>query len=357
MSNRCDNTSPRQVRDVSPGIPGPQYPYCTVPSIFYGMPNLTVAVLGAEKYSSELGKAGTSSDITLYNLKKGDVTVTCVEPVRYPEKLAPLFFAVSMARMAIVVVDRIDASFGEIVLMLQAAGITSGALILRNYITLDQLTPLIRGTVVERYELFPDDPLRLREHLLAEASTIRDPDPATLPRGAVPVDHFFPVKGVGTVVLGDVRRGTIRKHDTLRVLPTARTAQVRSIQKHDDEAPLAFPGDRVGLSLKGVEVEDLDRGYVLTTDPEITSGSTITGRGSLVQYWSAPLREGMVISIGHWMQFLPARIAFVDNSGDWRRPALTLRSEKDLVYPPGARAILHYLEGGKLRIIGTIDIT
>ncbi|MDD1719858.1 MAG: elongation factor Tu [Methanoregulaceae archaeon] len=321
------------------------------------MPNLTVAVLGADGYSRELGKAGTASDITLFNLKKGDATVTCVEPTRYPERLSPLFFAVSMAGKAVVVVDRIDPLFGETVLMLQCAGVTSGILILRNYLTPGQVAPLIKGTPLEGYEILPDDRLQLRERLLSEASEMRDPDPASLPPGAVPVDHFFPVKGVGTVILGDVRRGVIRRHDTLRVLPTTRTAQVRSIQKHDDEAQAAFPGDRVGLSLRGIEVEDLDRGYVLTGDPAITSASTITGKANLVRYWPSPLREGMVLSIGHWMQFIPARVAYVDNAGDWKRPELTLRTEKDLVYPPGARVILHHLEGGKLRIVGTLDIT
>jgi len=30
--------------------------------------------------------------------------------------------------------------------------------------------------------------------------------------------------------------------------------------------------------------------------------------------------------------------------------------EKDLVYPPNARIVLHYLEGGKLRVVGSMII-
>jgi hypothetical protein len=56
------------------------------------------------------------------------------------------------------------------------------------------------------------------------------------------------------------------------------------------------------------------------------------------------------------MQFLPARVAFVDNSGDWRWPQVTLRTSRELVYFPGDRIILHYLEGGKLRVAGTMVI-
>jgi hypothetical protein len=64
----------------------------------------------------------------------------------------------------------------------------------------------------------------------------------------------------------------------------------------------------------------------------------------------------MVIHVGHWLQFIPARVAFVDNSGDWKRPLLTLRTEVELVYFPGDRIILHYLDGGKLRVAGTLDL-
>ncbi len=51
------------------------------------MGNITVTILGAQGYGSNLAKKGTSTDITLYNLKKGEDTVTFIEPTRYPERL------------------------------------------------------------------------------------------------------------------------------------------------------------------------------------------------------------------------------------------------------------------------------
>ncbi|MDD1707724.1 MAG: elongation factor Tu [Methanoregulaceae archaeon] len=317
------------------------------------MSNLTVAVIGPEGYAHELGKKGTSSDITFYNLKKGENTITFLEPARYPERLASLFFSVSLASRAILVVDEISASFGECVVMLDCAGIRDGFLVLRNYITPEQIAPLIQGTVVEQYLPFPDDRMKIREQLIADVESMKEPEPIR-EHGAVPVDHFFNVKGIGVVVLGEVVGGRITRHENLRIHPTKKTALVRSIQKHDDDAEYATPGDRVGLALKGIETEDLDRGYVLSADPEITSSTTINGRASLVRYWPSPLKEGMVVHAGLWMQFIPARVAFVDNSGDWKRPVITLRTESELVYHPGARLILHYLDGGKLRVAGTM---
>ncbi|HPW74067.1 MAG TPA: hypothetical protein PKZ03_09220, partial [Methanothrix sp.] len=61
----------------------------------HSMSNLNVAILGAADYGKELGKKGTVSDLTFYNLKKGESTVTLIEPSRYPERIAPLFYAIS----------------------------------------------------------------------------------------------------------------------------------------------------------------------------------------------------------------------------------------------------------------------
>ena len=62
------------------------------------------------------------------------------------------------------------------------------------------------------------------------------------------------------------------------------------------------------------------------------------------------------IHIGHWMQFLNSKVDEVSDEGDWRKPTLTLTLEKELVYRSGDKAVLMYLEGGKLRVAGTIDL-
>ncbi|MDD1667444.1 MAG: elongation factor Tu [Methanomicrobiales archaeon] len=357
------------------------------------MPSLTVAVLGPPDFAKELGKKGTTSDITLYNLKRGTDSVTFIEPTRYPEKIAPLFFAVSTADRAVMVVDEVNAAFGESVLMLQCAGVAKGYLILRNYITRDQLMPLIRGTVLEGYEVFEGNLSGLRDQLLDEAAglaagpvrvgataaaagtagegntgageragagippvLVPGGRPARSCVGTVPVDHFFNVRGIGPVILGVVTSGEIRTHNTLQVLPLKKQVQVRSIQKLDDDADVAWAGDRVGIALKGIEAEELDRGYVLTNDPGLTTSDLISGRLELVKYWKLPLKEGMGVHVGHWMQFLHGKLEMVEDRNGDGRPHVTIRLDRGIVHPPGSRAILHYLEGGKLRVMGTLSL-
>ena len=223
--------------------------------------------------------------------------------------------------------------------------------ILRNYLTPDRIAPLLKDTTLTNYIYMADDPILLREFLLEEAAKVRNEDDG---RGTVPIDHHFNVKGVGTVVLGYVAKGVINRHDELKVLPTECTAQVRSIQKHDDDFDVAYEGDRVGLALKNIDAEDLDRGFVLTNDPEIKMTSELTVGLDLVRYWQSPIKEGMVLHLGHWMQFLPCRVTSV--SGEPRRPQVVLALERPLIHRVGSRAVAHYLEGGKLRIVGTVDL-
>jgi len=318
------------------------------------MANLNVAVLGMQDYAKDLGKKGTTSDLTFYNLKKGMHTVTLIEPTRYPERLPPLFYAVSLARKVILVVDQINPAFGESVIMLQCAGLKDGLVVLRNFITREQITPLIKGTVVDGYEFIEDDKNAIRERLLQDVEKMETSCESTV--GTMPVDHFFNVRGIGTVVLGCVVDGAIHKHDELMVLPSNKTVQVRSVQKHDEDFDCAGVGDRTGMALKGIEIDELDRGTILTNDKSIKSISTMDAKAELVKYWPTPIKEGMVLHIGHWMQFVPARVVAVKAEANWHNPTLTLALDKMLIYKSGAKAILTYPEGGKLRVAGTIDL-
>ena len=312
------------------------------------MPNLNVAVLGSPGFSRELGKKGTESDVTLYNARRGDSNLTLIEASKYPEKLASLYYTASFADYAVLVVDQINAAFGETVVMLDCLGIARGVIIPRNYITGDQLSKLTRGTATEGYTVMEDDLPRLREHLMAEAD--RAPRGQASDTGTVVVDHYFNVRGVGAVALGVVRAGQVHRHDKLLTRPTSKTAQVRSIQKNDEDWETAELGDRVGLALKNVEASDLDRGMMLTSDPPATQTSAITGELRQVKYWANPVAEGMDLHVGTGLQFNSAKVTETGNGH------VTITLDRPLAYAPGSRATVMYLNGGNLRVVGTIQL-
>ena len=319
------------------------------------MGNLNVAVLGAKDLSEKIGKKGTVTDVTFFEIKRGNDSVTLIEPSKYPDKLSSLFYSVGMSEFAILAVDKIDVSLGESIVMADLFKISKGWIILRNYIQKEQLAPLITGTSLENYIYIEEDHIRMREELLDIAQKeARKAGSGTC--GSCPVDSHFNVKGVGTVVLGSVVDGYFRKHDKMQVFPIKKEVVLKSIQKHDIDADDGVKGDHVGLALRGIESDELDRGYVLTTDPSVKMTRRIVGKAELIKYWPSPLKEGMVLHLGHWMQMVPCRIAAVEDGGDFRNPAVTIEVESDIIHKPGDMAAMMYLEGGKLRIVGSIKL-
>ena len=322
------------------------------------MSNLTIAVLGKNGYSSNFAKKGTSTDITLYNFKKDENTLTLIEPTRYPDRFAPLFYACSIAKMAIIVVEELNHTLGELIVLLQTCEIEKGYIILKNYISSDKIKSLVKDTILENYKIVPDDPIKLKEMLLDELFKMSKTSPEDLEQtqGTVPIDHAFNVKGIGTVILGVVKKGVLKVHSSMNVFPGIKSTQIRSIQKHDDNFNHSFEGDRVGLAIKNIKVEDVERGTVLTNDPSVKSSNMIKAEASIIKYWNTPLKEGMILHLGHWMQFLNSKVKEIDENGNWRKPILTLSLEKEIIYNPGDKAVLTYLDSGKLRIVGTIAL-
>lgn len=317
------------------------------------MGNLNIVVAGSKDYAGNIGKKGTVTDMTFFELKKGNDSITLIEPSKYPEKLSSLFYAVSMAEYAILVVEKIDSFLGETIVMIDSLGIDKGWVVLRNYIQPEQLKPLLAGTSLEGYKPLEDDAIKTREMLLNLAcETKKVAGDGTC--GSCPIDSHFNVKGVGTVVLGSVIDGYFKVHDKMQILPLKKEVVLKSIQKHDIDAADGIKGDHVGLALRGIESDELDRGYVATTDPSLKMTRKVSAKGTLVKFWAAPIKDGMVMHIGHWMQMVPCRVISAKDSGDFRTPDLELEFESDMIHKPGDKAIMMYLEGGKLRVVGSI---
>lgn len=320
------------------------------------MGNLNVAVLGVKDLADKIGKKGTVTDMTFFEIKRGNDSVTLIEPSKYPDKLSSLFYSLGMSEFAILVADKIDSFLGESIVMTDTFGIDKGWIILRNFIQPEQLAPLIAGTSLENYSYIEEDHVKMREDLLDIAQK-EGRKAAEGSCGSCPVDSHFNVKGVGTVILGSVIDGHFKKHDKMQIFPLKKEVILKSIQKHDIDADDCVKGDHVGLALRGIDSEDLDRGYVITTDPSIKMSRNVQGRASLVKYWPSPVKEGMVLHIGHWMQMIPCRITSVSDGGDFRSPDITMELDSDLIHKPGDTAVMMYLEGGKLRVVGSIDLT
>jgi elongation factor Tu len=89
----------------------------------------------------------------------------------------------------------------------------------------------------------------------------------------MPVEDVFSIKGRGTVVTGRVDRGTIKGGEEVEIVGLhhkARKVVVTSLEMFHKILDYAEPGDAVGLLLRGVEREDVERGQVLAKPGSIT---------------------------------------------------------------------------------------
>ncbi len=82
------------------------------------------------------------------------------------------------------------------------------------------------------------------------------------------IDKIYTVTGVGTVVSGTVRQGTVNKGDKLLLGPTGTgkfiPISVRSIEMHYYKKDSAETGEVVGVSISGVDVSSIKRGMIIS---------------------------------------------------------------------------------------------
>ena len=73
---------------------------------------------------------------------------------------------------------------------------------------------------------------------------------------------------MGTYVVGKLESGKMKKGDALMLMPNKTTVEVLAIfNEVDEEVPAAVSGDNVRVKLKGVELDEVQAGFVLT-DPK-----------------------------------------------------------------------------------------
>lgn len=313
------------------------------------MANLNIASLGAPGLAAAIGKKGTVSDMTFYEVKEGKDSITLIEPTKYPEKLSSLFYATQIGEFVILTVDKIDSFLGETIVMVDSLKRTKGWIVLRNYIQPEQVKPLIAGTSLENYEFREEDPTAMRLALV-EMAKAEKREPGEGSCGSCPVDSHFNVKGVGTVVIGAVADGWFRVHDKMTVWPLGKEVILRSIQKHDIDCDDGVKGDHVGLALKGIESDELDRGFVVSTDPSIKMTQELSAKVDYNRFYRGELKEGMMVHVGHWMQMVPARI----EAASGKDSEVKMAFDGKIIHKPGDLAVVMYLEGGKLRVVGTV---
>ena len=298
------------------------------------MESIKCAVFDAS-LAKELGKRESESDLEFYHRTFESRRLTFVYPKGFPDKINPLMQALYLADFVLLSISKVDAEFGEIVVAADAMGIDKGFIILREGADEAQVNAVLKGTSVEGFARVQKDDVL---NLLVNAEVA--------PRkGAteIDLDAMFVVKSVGTVALGFVSQGEVKKFQKLRAIPSGEEVLVKSMQKHDKDVNDAQCGDRVGLSLKGIEVKAFSRGLVFAEGEEFKSVKEVTLDFRKSRFCKKELAEGMQLHMQCRLQIVGCRVKSIN--------PLVLELGKEIAVKKGEKVLLADVNA-KPRIIG-----
>jgi len=84
----------------------------------------------------------------------------------------------------------------------------------------------------------------------------------------IPIDHHFPIKGMGAILTGTVLKGTLSINQKLEILPLKISGRVKNLQIFHKNVNIVRAGHRVGINIKGLDLSNIFRGCYLTDNPD-----------------------------------------------------------------------------------------
>ena len=138
--------------------------------------------------------------------------------------------------------------------------------------------PVIRGSALKALEAnSPDDPAfePIKQLLDALDSYIPLPERPIDQPFLMPIEDIFSIEGRGTVVTGRIERGVVHLNDEMEVVgikPTFKTV-ITGIEMFNKALEEGQAGDNVGLLLRGVKKEEVERGQVVAKPGSVTPHS------------------------------------------------------------------------------------
>ncbi len=352
--------------------------------------NFVVGILGDNfdinnLIGQSLGSPGTKSDILFYNrLDQTLNQVFCgLTPLDYPEKIKPLLQTLAISNIHVLAIDLnigLNASVGEILVgmdifsklyrtkvVVVIAGINSNTE-WKLPETKKKIKAILESTNLKNAQIFElrakQDYETLKRIIVALGNEFLQVNSVNEGNTEVLVDHVFPVKGIGTVILGIVKQGEVHSGQMLEITgyeSTVKKIIIRSIQKHDRTFKVAYQGDRVGLALKGnISPRDISRDNIIVTPGIFKQEKEIEAEVFVSQFYKP--KSGMIKSDDGFqyygltkLKFSPFKFIDGQNIIPGKSGIMKIRFDKLVFHNgEGLRGIITELNRfeNKLRIVG-----
>lgn len=133
-------------------------------------------------------------------------------------------------------------------------------------------TPIIRGSALKALEGDPASEEKIMELMNALDDFIPEPVRPIDKPFLMPIEDVFSIKGRGTVATGRIERGQCKVNEEMEIVgirPTKKSV-VTGVEMFHKLLDSGQAGDNVGLLLRGVEREDIERGQVIAKPGSIT---------------------------------------------------------------------------------------
>jgi elongation factor Tu len=143
-------------------------------------------------------------------------------------------------------------------------------------------TPIIRGSALKALE---DPTSKWGDAIMELMHTVDEyiPDPVreTDKPFLMPVEDVFSITGRGTVATGRVERGTIKVGQTVQIVGIVdkpRDVVVTGVEMFHKQMDQGEAGDNIGVLLRGVQRDEIERGQVLAAPGTITPHKKFTAQ-------------------------------------------------------------------------------
>jgi elongation factor Tu len=126
-------------------------------------------------------------------------------------------------------------------------------------------TPIIRGSALKALEGDAKYQEKITELMKTVDDYIPEPKRDMDKPFLMPVEDVFSIKGRGTVVTGRITRGVVKVGEEIEIvgLKEAKKTTVTGVEMFRKQLEQGQAGDNVGILLRGIEKDQVERGQVL----------------------------------------------------------------------------------------------
>jgi selenocysteine-specific translation elongation factor len=353
--------------------------------------NFIIGILG-ENYPQRkligqaLGSPDTKSDIEIFGRLDSTLgQVFCaLTPIEYPEKIKPFLQVLKITKIHLLVIDietGLNAAIGEILVsmdIMHQLYNTKALIVIAGINSKTEwkipklekaLNDIISTTSLKKIDFIEirekEDYQILKRKIVEIGKNVNDTENHEYLK--ILIDHSFPVKGIGTVILGIVDRGKVTSGQMVEITGyegPPKKAIIRNIQKHDRNFKEAYRGDRVGIALKGnISPSDINRDNIITSQGIFKQNREIKATVYINPFYKP---KNGVIHPGNGSQFhgiveiksSPFKFIEGDDLIPGKKGVVSMRFDRNLVHDgSGLRGLITEMNKfeDKLRIVGWFE--